>query len=145
MVSRPDWPPFGVRVTRATPGPEVRIGDAERNQVADALSEHFSAGRLDATELKERLDVAMGAKTRGELCGLLSDLPPLGAPPSEAPPRHRRIAMWLALGVLFLAVSLPWHAGPWPWAPRVPWLLIGLIALVVWGRSRRHFHRHPSG
>lgn len=128
--------------------PTLRVGDAERNQVAEALSQHFSDGRLDQAELKERLDKAMSAKTGADLSGLLTDLPPLpGQQPAPVPPvRHRRGAgVWLVAGLAFLAlVAMPWHAGPWfpwMWFPRIPWILIGIVAFVLWRRSRRRYWR----
>jgi hypothetical protein len=96
--------------------PNMRVGDVERNQVADSLSQHFSEGRLDATELKERLDKAISAKTRGDLSGLMTDLPaqtPTGQPPSQ----RRRAALWVALIGLLIAISVPWQITPWPWSP----------------------------
>jgi Domain of unknown function (DUF1707) len=123
--------------------PNMRVGDAERNEVAEALSQHFSAGRLDDAELKERLDRAMGAKTWADLSGLLDDLPPLGesvvAPPS---PRRHRVATWALVVLAVLVVfSGPWHQIPWFWYPRVPWILAGLVILALWRRSRaRHWH-----
>jgi hypothetical protein len=63
--------------------PNMRIGDAERADVADRLAKHYSDGRLDHAEFSERLDRAMKAKTMAELGGLLADLPetePLPAP-----------------------------------------------------------------
>jgi len=137
MGYRPDIPWYGMRSGRQVPDPTMRVGDAERNQVADALSQHFSDGRLDANELKERLDRAIGAKTRGDLSGLLTDLPTLAPPAPPPPPRRRRVAMWLAVVALLVVVSVPWHEVPWPWIPRVPWLLIGLVALLLWRRGRR--------
>ncbi|GAA4522446.1 hypothetical protein GCM10023191_101670 [Actinoallomurus oryzae] len=53
----------------------LRIGDAERDQVTTTLREHFSAGRLNPTELEERLAAALEAKTAVELAPLLADLP----------------------------------------------------------------------
>jgi len=137
MAYRPEIPWYGVRSGRQAPDPTMRVGDAERNQVADALSQHFTDGRLDHSELKERLDKAIGAKTRGDLSGLLSDLPTLAPPAPPPPPRRRRVAMWVAIVGLFLALSVPWQEVPWPWFPRIPWLLIGVVALFVW-RGRRH-------
>lgn len=136
MSQRADQGGYGRRSSR---DPNIRIGDTERNEVAEALSQHYSDGRLDATELKERLDKAMSAKTGADLSGLLSDLPPLGVPDIPAPHRSRRVGLWVALvAVLLLAVS--WHPIPWFWVPRVPWLLVGLVALVLWRRSRHHAH-----
>lgn len=120
------------------PDPAIRVGDAERNQVAEALSQHFSAGRIDDTELKQRLDRAMSAKTGADLAGLMDDLPPLAPPPPPPPPRRGRGLVWLALAFLFVAmVSAPWQYGPWFWMPRAPWLLFGVVAVVLWRRARR--------
>jgi hypothetical protein len=124
--------------------PGLRVGDAERNQVAEALSQHYTDGRLDANELKERLDQAMGAKTRGDLTGLLTDLPPL-APPSAPPPsRRRRAAMWGALVLFLLVVTTPWAAYHWMWFPRIPWIVIGVVGYLLWrGSGRRHRRVSP--
>ncbi len=54
---------------------EFRIGDAERDRAAEMLSEHMAEGRLTQPEFDERLDVAMKAKTAGELEPLFRDLP----------------------------------------------------------------------
>lgn len=122
------------------PDPSLRIGDTERNQVAEALSQHFTDGRLDEAELKERLDKAMSAKTGADLSGILNDLPPLPGQHPPPAPRARRggAAVWLVAGVVFLALlAAPAHFGTWMWFPRVPWLLVGIVALVLWRRSRR--------
>ena len=63
--------------------PPVRIGTAEREAAASALSEHFAAGRLDQDELEERLDRAYAAKTAADLEPLFRDLP-RPAPPVTA-------------------------------------------------------------
>ncbi|MGO8960425.1 MAG: DUF1707 domain-containing protein [Streptosporangiaceae bacterium] len=55
--------------------PNLRIGDAERTEIADRLARHFSDGRLDEAEFSDRLDRAMRAKTKADLTGLLADLP----------------------------------------------------------------------
>jgi hypothetical protein len=140
MPQPADFPGYGRRGIRHAPDPNLRVGDSERNQVAEALSQHFSQGRLDQSELKERLDQAMGAKTRADLAGLLTDLPPL-TPPEASPARHRRGTMWILLAVVVIAASFPWQHLPWPWIPRVPWLLVGIALLLVWRRAR---HRHQS-
>ncbi len=128
---------------RATPDPTLRVGDAERNDVAEALSQHYSAGRLDDTELKERLDAAMRAKTGADLVGLVSDLPPIGAPsphPVPESPRRRRRGLWIVLGAV-LVVALLAH-GPfwWPWwsGVRFFWLIVAVVLFVLWRRARRH-------
>jgi hypothetical protein len=55
--------------------PEMRIGDAEREQALAALGEHMSAGRLDIDEYGERSAKVTAARTRGELLELFTDLP----------------------------------------------------------------------
>jgi hypothetical protein len=56
-------------------GATMRVSDAEREALAAELREHYAAGRLTTEELDERLDRALGAKTRGELTALMRDLP----------------------------------------------------------------------
>ncbi len=122
--------------------PTLRIGDAERNEVADALSQHYSAGRLDDTELKERLDRAMQAKTGADLSGLMTDLPSLD-PSAPRPPvprrRHRPHVLWIAIAAVFLLTAFAHGPFWWPWwmAVRIPWILVGVVALFVWRRTRR--------
>jgi hypothetical protein len=55
--------------------------------VAAELREHYASGRLTLDELSERLDAALGAKTRADLDALLTDLPAAGpgTGPGEPP------------------------------------------------------------
>lgn len=52
-----------------------RIGDAERDRAASALSDHFAAGRLDRDEFDARLTAAYGARKAADLEPLFRDLP----------------------------------------------------------------------
>ena len=54
---------------------DLRIGDAERDATMAQLREHFVAGRLTFDELTERIDLALAAKTQGQIDGLMADLP----------------------------------------------------------------------
>jgi hypothetical protein len=54
---------------------EMRAADGDRQAVADKLRAALDEGRLDLHEYDERLQRAYGAKTYGELDGLLTDLP----------------------------------------------------------------------
>lgn len=127
----------------------MRVSDAERHEIADALSTHFADGRLDQEEFDERMGRAMASRTRGDLAGLLRDLPP---PPgtSPAPPvehgRHRSRAMVAALVVAFLlAASGSWTwtlAGLRPWhGPHVPIgaVLVSVAAVALLRRTRRRW------
>jgi hypothetical protein len=123
----------------------IRIGDAERTQVAEALGKHFADGRLDKPEFDERMEKAMSAKTEADLAGLLADLPRLGDQPGPVPevaarpPVMRRTARFvvLALVTLVLLRSLFW----WPWhiaAPVLVWPLVILGAVALLRGRRRH-------
>ena len=134
MRLRPD----AVRWMGPSPTTNFRVSDAERNEVADKLSRHFSEGRLDQTEFKERLDAAMSAKTQGDLAGLFDDLPPLPSDPPPSPSRRHRVVPFLVLVALVAlaagsTLSL-WHA------LQIPWLLIAVVAFFVWRRLGHHDH-----
>jgi hypothetical protein len=54
----------------------MRASDADRDIVLRTLSEAFAEGRIDRGEYDERADAVHGAKTLGELPGVLDDLVP---------------------------------------------------------------------
>lgn len=54
---------------------EFRIGDAERDEAIEALQEHHTLGRLDASEFDDRMGRALEARTSGDLVQLFTDLP----------------------------------------------------------------------
>ncbi|WP_211323351.1 DUF1707 SHOCT-like domain-containing protein [Amycolatopsis palatopharyngis] len=55
--------------------PHLRLSDDERQDALDALSEHVRTGRLDIGEFGDRSSRVTGARTRGDLIPLFSDLP----------------------------------------------------------------------
>ena len=59
----------------ASDSSRLRASDADRDRVAALLQEHHAEGRLSAEEFDERLDVALHARTLGQLGELLADLP----------------------------------------------------------------------
>jgi hypothetical protein len=67
-------------------GPDLRIGDAERDVTTRQLRECFAQGRLTMDEFNDRLGKALAATTQGELDHLTQDLPPTR--PSPAPLPH---------------------------------------------------------
>jgi Domain of unknown function (DUF1707) len=80
---------------------QLRVGDAERDEVTTALHEHFAQGRLTRDELDERLTATLSARTVGDLRAVTRDLP--------GPPAHGAVARG------------PVDAAPWgrgPFAPR---------------------------
>ena len=54
---------------------DLRISDADREQAAADLGEHYAQGRLTTEEHRERLDQVWAARTRRELGPVFSDLP----------------------------------------------------------------------
>ncbi|WP_188779064.1 DUF1707 SHOCT-like domain-containing protein [Marmoricola endophyticus] len=64
----------------------LRVSDADRHRVAEALREAAGEGRLDIDELEERLELAYAAKTYADLVPITLDLP--GVRPTEQLPEH---------------------------------------------------------
>jgi len=122
--------------------PDLRVSDAERNEVAERLSRHFADGRLDQAEFSSRLDRATGAKTRRDLDGLFDDLPRLADEPPSHRPRRRRL-LPLMLVVILVAVVAESTLSQM----HVPVVLVVVVGLLIWYRlGRRHHDGHaPSG
>jgi hypothetical protein len=114
---------------------QLRVGDAERDEVTAALHDHFAQGRLTRDELDERLTAALSAKTVGDLRTVTRDLPGTLVPAQQ--PRGGR-GPWEMGGP-------PWRRGPMtPGRPRGAWgpprgrpfgplLLVALIIGAVTG------------
>jgi hypothetical protein len=70
---------------------EMRISDAERDNVASILRDAAGDGRLDLEELDERLDAVYAAKTYGDLEPITRDLPSVSSVPvaASSPARDR--------------------------------------------------------
>jgi hypothetical protein len=137
----------------------LRVSDAERQEVADRLAEHYSQGRLDQAEFDERASRAMSAKTRGDLAGLFDDLPEPGSagappvPPSRRAGRSGQVAgrsgqvqqrrrhgllPIVAIVIIALVAAQAVHAVFWL---TVPWLWLGFLAVVLLAATG-HFRRH---
>jgi hypothetical protein len=71
--------------TRTYPPGDIRASDADRDQVLSELTGHFEAGRLTKEEFDDRSGRALTARTRGELAGLMTDLPGTGLPGTGLP------------------------------------------------------------
>ena len=108
----------------------IRVSDAERQEVADRLAEHFASGRLDQAEFDDRVGRAMGAKTRADLGGLFADLPDTGAPVAPERPRYRRRGRHpiLLFGLVIALIVVATHVASWFF---VPWLWIGFAVVAV--------------
>jgi hypothetical protein len=131
------------------PGAELRVSDAERDAVAAELAEHLKDGRLQVPEFDERVGQAIGARTRGDLDRLVSDLPRLTPPQPPAPSRARPpfpliaipifVAGMIVLGGISRAAAASGHP---VWAIWWAWWLIPLT--IFFARRRLGGHR-PQG
>ncbi|MEU2246957.1 DUF1707 domain-containing protein [Streptomyces sp. NPDC019224] len=61
----------------------MRASDADREAVVEQLREAAAEGRIDLDELNERLELALTAKTYGELVPLTDDLGPVAVEAGE--------------------------------------------------------------
>lgn len=139
----------------------IRISDADREQVTSRLREHFAEGRLTSDELDERITATLSAKTFGDLRGVMADLPepgPLGPQQAPVPPAwssrpvyYRRGPRILPVALLiFFAVLL--LSGP-GWAffaffklALLAWLVLCIAGFVGASRLRRRMrHSAQSG
>ncbi len=116
----------------------IRIGDAERDAAMARLREHFVAGRLNLEELTERIDLALTAKTQGQIEGLMADLPRPPRPKAarsrpRQPVPNRDAGRFLVSALLLFALAtwiliMAWMArhaawsGPYPSMPMPPHL-----------------------
>jgi hypothetical protein len=124
----------------------IRASDADRDAVAGALKDAYTAGRLTLEEFDERSTAAFTSKTWGELRAITRDLPEtaeLGAdlpkpplppaprldpdrvlPVQRRPPSRSRLApflvMWIMVGLASKSVEV---AGVL--------ILVGIVALLA--------------
>lgn len=59
---------------------QLRVCDADRDQVAELLHTAYAEGRITRDEHDERTTVALSARTFADLTGLTADLVPAGRP-----------------------------------------------------------------
>jgi Domain of unknown function (DUF1707) len=134
----------------------LRAGNEDREKVVSQLNTAFAEGRLDVTELEERVAAAYQAKTMGELVPLTADLPaqyaasPVrrqAAPPPARPAGRHDTARWAPVGgglAIFLVNVLIWAAVSvgngdlvyfWPIWTAIP-LVLALVGVVAGGGHR---------
>jgi Domain of unknown function (DUF1707) len=126
----------------------IRASDADRDAAAEALREHYAAGRISSDELSDRLGAVYRATTTEELDRLRVDLPELPASPlarrAEIARRQAELRPQLlqhAGGALspFLICTLVWAASGaqgafWPvWVLIFPVLFLARNAWRLYG------------
>lgn len=108
---------------------DLRASDAEREETVSLLREHAGHGRLDVSELSERLDSAYTARTHADLAAVLEDLPGIVAPgrreAARAAERRElvgRVRTFVLVNVLLIALWAAAGAGYfWPIWPMLGW------------------------
>jgi Domain of unknown function (DUF1707) len=121
--------------------PDLRMSQAERDEVVALLAGHFADGRLTVEEYEERVEAALAARTGRDLEPLLEDLPAADPPAAPARPRRRHeprslrsplvpACLLAVAAVVVLAIA----TGPW-----ALWLLWpALVFTGGCGFGRRH-------
>jgi Domain of unknown function (DUF1707) len=114
-----------------------RVSDQQREQAAQAIRDHFAAGRLTEDELNDRLQAALQARTEPELNAVLADLPRLPVSPQQRKAElvqrrrelQRRLLQQAGGGIgLFAICTVIWIASGangsfWP-------IWVALVALI---------------
>jgi hypothetical protein len=151
----------GAQEEQMASGPDLRVGDAERDATAERLRENYAHGRLTLDEFNERLSAALAATTERELSQLTQDLPHAAAP-SPLPQAacaggwqrsgygHGRRAHWPRFLPVFAMVALVWLLF-FAWLPSLrvfplpgKLAIILLVAGLLRGLLRRLFGRGRS-
>ncbi|ALG13654.1 DUF1707 SHOCT-like domain-containing protein [Kibdelosporangium phytohabitans] len=148
--------------------PEIRVGDAEREEALRALGDHMSAGRLDIDEYGERTARVAASKTRGDLLELFKDLPapkptfiaqpvvqpqaqPVPAMPGPAPPQ-RWSGSRTALKTYAALIPVVWVLAVMAFfVVKVPFVFLLPVFVMIagarmwgadWHEERRNQRRH---
>jgi hypothetical protein len=124
----------------------LRAADRDRDQVAEALREHYAQGRLTMEEYDERTTAAASAKTMGDLRALTADLPVLSTPaePQEHAWSPKQMGWIAAGGVVAAAVVLALLTVFGHFVFAVPsWLFILVVVRLLHGRRRMPGGRGP--
>src|SRR5579863_10105779 len=86
---------------------ELRASHDDRDRVVELLRVSAGDGRLTADELDERLELAMTARTYGELAKLVTDLPAAGSV-APAPAVRAKDVMRIDVGSAHAKRDGPW-------------------------------------
>jgi hypothetical protein len=119
--------------------PALLASDAERDAAAERLRRAAGEGRLAPEELEQRLGVALGARTRGELDAVVADLPAARRRRKRAT-RRSDLPVYLAVSLLLVAIwALTGMGYFWPAWPILGWgVSFVLPGAAHCGRPRAH-------
>jgi hypothetical protein len=123
---------------------ELRVSDAEREQVVDRLRAAAGEGRLQVEELEQRIDAAYAARTRGDLATLERDLPARGPRAREREDFRHHLSVFLAVNAGLIVIwALTGMGYFWPVWPMLGWG-IGVLAHAGCGGKAGACSRSPS-
>jgi len=123
--------------------------DRERERAVVVLRDGGAEGRLTPQELEEKVERALGARTRGELASVIEDLPeetgatkPASAVGEVHDDGRRQVAVYAAVNCLLIVVWAISGAGYfWPLWPLLGWGLGLARHRLQHGAAR---HRGPA-
>jgi Domain of unknown function (DUF1707) len=123
--------------------PDLRVSQAERDEVVKVLAGHFADGRLTVEEYEERVETALAARTGRDLEPLLEDLPAPDRPAAPARIRRRREprsfgAPLLPTRLLAVAAVVVLAIATGPWALWLLWPALVFTGGCGFGRRRGH-------
>jgi len=110
----------------------LRISDADREQAASDLSEHYAEGRLTHDEHAERLDAIWTARTHADLKPIFEDLPTrrsAGQPRLPSTRSRWHSLPFLPVAAVLIVLSVLTHL---PF-----WILIFFVGCGFFGRRAR--------
>jgi Flp pilus assembly protein TadB len=126
---------------------QLRASDADRDNVAERLRKAAGEGRLRTEELEDRVELALSARTYGQLQRLVEDLPGRSLTVRSGRERLARLprqAAVAAIALIAIALVLALLAGAlaslWLWIAAA-WLLFGRHGRGYAGRRHRHRRR----
>jgi hypothetical protein len=111
----------------------LRVSDAERNRVVEALKQHTADGRLTLDEFEARVEETLSARTGTELRAVLRELPALEterSPRSRVSPAPMTRLVLAATAVMLVGLAV-WHVAVWP-------LVIVAVLCFRASAGRRH-------
>jgi hypothetical protein len=124
---------------------DLLASDAEREEAVERLRQAAAEGRVTPDELEERLGGAFGARTRGELDGVVADLPAPRRRPHGSTRRRPELATFAFTSLLLVAIWAFSGMGYfWPAWPILGWGFFVLVPGRAFGvcSHRRHRRRH---
>jgi hypothetical protein len=120
------------------------VGDRERERTALQLRRHYVEGRLDDSELSERLELVLRARTGRELRQALSRLPRWNEVEQVAV-RVRHTAVVAVMGAVWLMVTATLFVAFLVWVAANGATLGGLLAFgIVWLVLTALLHRRTA-